>query len=93
MAVEEKLDQIIEILKRIETTLLNKPISPPANEEPKRKLPMHKDPVIIAEMRKQIIDKNNQKIDRAIEKGKKGLKLTKHEEIIYKLHLEKQFGR
>lgn len=57
-----------------------------------KKLPMDKDPVFIANLRRQFIEDHNAKIKRAIDKGKNGLPLTKQEQIIYQLHLEKQKG-
>lgn len=91
MAIEKKLDRIISILERIEAKLYDQPIPDfvPEKEKPIKRVPMYKDPVLLAEGVKQIIKENNQKIERAIEKGKKGLPLTKHEETIYQVHLKK----
>ena len=95
MAIEEKLDKIISILERIEAKLYNEPIPVlvPQKGKPAKKLPMDKDPVFLANLREQIIADHNRGIRKAIDKGKKGLPLTKHEQDIYNVYLEKQKSR
>jgi hypothetical protein len=90
MAIEEKLNRIISILEKIEGKLYNEPITASAfkKEKPAKKLPMDKDPVFRARLMDESIADHNQKIDKAIDKGKKGLPLTKHEQGIYNAHLK-----